>query len=103
MGMAGQIIDKSITNNCLGFLKTSSRVMYGRHCKIIDFSGLGGIAMIVQWVPTRKMIHHEVGDFLLYSKKRIRHHLLRVVIGGYKRFKIPILCVFLIRQYQTIH
>jgi len=35
MGMAGQIIDESIINNCLGFLKPSSQVMYGIHYKII--------------------------------------------------------------------
>jgi len=34
-GMAGQIMDGSIINNCLGFLKTSSRLMYGIHYKII--------------------------------------------------------------------
>jgi hypothetical protein len=33
--MAGQIMDGSIINNCLGFLKTSSRVLYGIHYKII--------------------------------------------------------------------
>jgi len=35
MGMAGQKMDGSIINYCLGFLKTSSRVMYGIHYKII--------------------------------------------------------------------
>jgi len=33
--MAGQIMDGSIINNCLGILKTSSTVMYGIHYKII--------------------------------------------------------------------
>ena len=36
--MAGQIMDGSIINNCLEFLKTSSRVMYGIHDKIIGKS-----------------------------------------------------------------
>jgi len=34
-GMAGQIMNGSIINNCLGFLKTSSQVLYGIHYKII--------------------------------------------------------------------
>ena len=34
-GMAGQKMDGSIINYCLGFLKTSNRVMYGIHYKII--------------------------------------------------------------------
>ena len=33
--MAGQKMDGSIINYCLGFLKTSSRVMHGIHYKII--------------------------------------------------------------------
>ena len=33
--MAGQIMDGSIIKNCLVFLKSSSRVMYGIHYKII--------------------------------------------------------------------
>ncbi len=35
MGIAGQIMDESITKNCKGVLKTSSQVMYGSHYKII--------------------------------------------------------------------
>ena len=33
--MAGQIMDGSIINNCLGILKSSRTVMYGIHYKII--------------------------------------------------------------------
>jgi len=66
----------------LGLLVLSpSLLLLHKRNKIVDFSGLGGIAMIVQWVPTRKTIHNEVGDFFLYGEKRIHHPLLRVVIG----------------------
>jgi hypothetical protein len=79
MGMAGQKMDGSIINYCLGFLKTSSRVMYGIHYNIIG-------KCIRQNSTTKRMIFKmmkkgAVTKNVIKAMKKIEELMLRIALS----------------------